>query len=75
MGKGGVIVIADMAAFFHIEQVPELFSYEKSTPATQAGVKYAVICCYHAKDFERLSEEDEQLLCNYHYNNFLVKGL
>lgn len=71
-GKGGLAVVVDMGAFYHLRKIGEMITYEKSIPA-KSDVKSSLLCSYHTKDFNRLQENQKQLLLDHHYRNLLVK--
>jgi hypothetical protein len=71
-GRSGIVVISDMAAFYHRQMMHELIRHEHSMPARSPDLRYTVFCCYHARDFARLSEDQKQQICENHYNNLFV---
>lgn len=72
MNKGGLAVIVDMGAFYHLRRIGEMITYEKSIPA-KSDTKSSLLCSYHTKDFSKLASDQKQLLLDHHYRNLLVK--
>ena len=73
--KSGVIVMADMGSFFHRQAVERLIEHECKIPASIDEARFAILCCYHAGDFGKLSQKQEVKLCENHYRNLLVRNL
>jgi DcmR-like sensory protein len=71
--KSGVIAIADMGSFFHRQQLDGLISHECGICAQSESSKFTVFCCYHSRDFEKLTREQEAKLCENHYRNLFVR--
>ena len=65
MGKNGVSVLADLGAFSHKLKYKEFFDYELSLP-TKYEVQMKGFCLYHQKDFDKLSNEQQQKLIEHH---------
>ena len=65
MGKNGVSVLADMGAYPHKSMYNDLVDYELSLP-TKYNVQMKGFCLYHQKDFDKLSEEQQQKLIEHH---------
>lgn len=72
-GRSGVIVIVDMASFYHRQMMIELVRHEHSMPAKDPDVRYSVFCCYHFKDFQRFTEAQKEQICENHYNNLFIR--
>jgi hypothetical protein len=72
-GKSGAIIIADMGSFFHRQQIPEAISHECKIAAQSQDSRFTIFCCYHGRDFEKLSKEQEAKVCENHYRNLFVK--
>jgi len=73
----GCFIIADMGSFYLIRMVNELMKYEASMPLKfdtyeKGLIKCKAFCTYHQKDFDSLTEDQKQLLFEYHYRNFIV---
>lgn len=71
--KSGVIVIADMGAFYHRGAVDEMINHECKIPSLDKDLQYTILCCYHSKDFRKLSKTDEERLCQNHYHNLFIR--
>jgi hypothetical protein len=65
MGKEGFLVLADLGAYSHKSMHRELVDYELSLP-TKYEVQMKGFCLYHQKDFDNLSEEQQQKLVRHH---------
>ena len=65
MGKNGVSVLADMGAYPHKSMYNDLVDYELSLP-TKYNVQMKGFCLYHQKDFDKLSDEQQQKLIEHH---------
>jgi hypothetical protein len=70
-GKSGAIVIADMGSFFHRQDIMGLISHECGITPTE-GSKTTIFCCYHVRDFGKLTKEQEAKMCENHYRNLFV---
>lgn len=70
-GKSGLIIVADMGSFFHRQQVDRLVKHECALSAQ--GQKFTIFCCYHQKDFEKLSKAQEEKICENHFQNLSVR--
>lgn len=71
-GKSGICVIADMGSFYHLGKVNEMIEYEKGIPPRRSNVKSSLLCVYHTKDFDRLSNEQKGTICRSHYREILL---
>lgn len=72
--KSGVVVIADMGSFFHRQAIDRLVTHECNITARQPGLKSTIFCCYNSKDFEKLTNLQEEKLCENHYRNLFVRA-
>lgn len=72
-GKSGVFVIADMGSFFHRQMISEAISHECRMAAQCENSRFTIFCCYHSRDFEKLSKEQEAQMCENHYRNLFVR--
>ena len=74
-GKSGICVIADMGSFYHLGRMDELVNYEIAIPPRRQDVKSSLLCLYHNKDFDRLSKQQRDLVCQCHYREIMVDRL
>ena len=65
LGKKGLSVLVDMGPYSLRSKHKELVEYELSLPR-KYDVKMKGYCLYHQKDFERLSDEQQQKLIEHH---------
>jgi hypothetical protein len=65
-GKSGIIDFADVGSFFLLERTRLLVEYELSVPK-KMDLKFKAFCCYHKKDFARLSRMQKKQLLDSHY--------
>jgi DcmR-like sensory protein len=72
-GRNGTFIFAEMGPFFHRDKIQELLTWENSIP-TKNDMKCSLICCYHEKDLQRLSEDQKKMLCNHHFTDLHVKN-
>jgi MEDS: MEthanogen/methylotroph, DcmR Sensory domain len=70
--RRGVTFIGDLDSFFSFEKIEELMQYELSLPEKYEDTLKG-ICCYHSKDFVKLSETQQQKLFDHHFKSILVK--
>jgi hypothetical protein len=66
-----------MGSFYHFDKTDELVKYETSLPTEYNSSKYDNIklkgfCCYHVRDFGRLTEEQKQKLVKHHSENLMI---
>lgn len=71
-GRRGVTWFGDLGSFFSFEKIEELMQYELSLPQKYEDVLKG-ICCYHLKDFENLSETQQQTLFDHHLKSIVVE--
>ena len=65
LGKKGLSVLADLGAYPYKSKYKELVDYELSLP-TKYDVSMKGFCLYHEKDFDNLSDEQQQKLIEHH---------
>ena len=70
--RRGVTLFGDLDSFFSFEKIEELMHYELSLPEKYED-NLKGICCYHSKDFEKLSKTQQQTLFDHHFKSILVK--
>jgi hypothetical protein len=58
--KSRISIMADMGAFFLIDQVAEIA--RRSQPSAAGGMKVTGFCTYHKKDFEKLSDGQKRAI-------------
>ncbi|SRR5579884_299977 len=71
-GKSGIVVIADMGSFFHRQAIDRMVSHECKLPSRQ-NISCTLFCCYHIRDFEKLTKKQEEQICENHYRNLFIK--
>jgi hypothetical protein len=71
-GRRGVTFFGDLGSFFGFEKIEELMQYELSLPQNYEDTLKG-ICCYHLKDFENLSETQQQTLFDHHFKSMSVE--
>ena len=72
--RKGTFIFAEMGPFFHRNQIQELLNWENSIP-TKNEMNCSLVCCYHEKDLQRLSEDQKKMLCNHHFTDLRVKNI
>ena len=85
-GKSGLVVIADMGSFYHRQAIEKMIDHECRIGVAEVASKqkqqqqdhyyhqrFVLFCCYHKKDFEKLTKEQEEGLCRNHHKNLSVK--
>ena len=72
-GRLGVTWFGDVGSFFSFEKIEEMIEYELSLPQKNEEEMMKVVCCYHSKDFENLSESQKQTLLDHHFKSILVE--
>ncbi len=70
--RRGLSLLGDLGSFFNLEKIEELMQYELSLPQKYQDTLRG-ICCYHSKDFEKLSETQQQALFDHHFKPILVR--
>ncbi len=64
-GKAGVSIIADKGTFPFKHRIDDLVNFEISLPS-KYDLDLKMICVYHQKDFNKLSEDQRQKLLKHH---------
>ena len=82
-GKSGLVVIADMGSFYHRQAIEKMIDHEcrigvvaevaSKLQQRKEGHKFMLFCCYHKKDFEKLTKEQEERLCRNHHKNLSIR--
>jgi len=65
LNKNGVSILGDMGSFHSENQQQSLVEYELSLPI-DFGTVLKGICCYHQKDFNRLSDDQKEKINKQH---------
>jgi hypothetical protein len=73
-GKSGAIFIADMGPFFHRQKLELLVSHECAIKSQLKGFRFSIFCCYHQKDFQKMTKAQEEKLCENHYKNMSIRA-
>lgn len=68
-GKEGCCVIADMGLFY---DETELLKLETSVSLKFESVRCKGFCSYHQEFFDRLAENEKELLFEHHYRNLII---
>jgi hypothetical protein len=68
-GKEGCCVIADMGQFY---DETELLKLETSVSLKFESVRCKGFCSYHQGFFDRLAENEKELLFEHHYRNLII---
>jgi hypothetical protein len=71
-GRQGVTWFGDAGSFFSFEKIEELMQYELSLPHKYEDT-ISTICSYHLKDFETLTETQQQTLFDHHFKSIVVE--
>jgi hypothetical protein len=71
-GRQGVTWFGDAGSFFSFEKIEELMQYELSLPHKYEDT-ISTICSYHLKDFETLTEAQQQTLFDHHFKSIVVE--
>jgi hypothetical protein len=71
LGKKGVSIVVDAAAFYHCDKLEELIKYELSMQS-KFDIELKRFCIFHKQDFERFKKEDKQKLLEHHGKNLIV---
>jgi len=69
--RHGVTWLGDLGSFFSFRKIDELIQYELWCPQKFEDTM-KTICCYHLKDFENLSETQQQTLFDHHFKSIVV---
>jgi hypothetical protein len=70
-GRRGVSWFGDLGSFFSFEKIEELMQYELWCPQKYKDMMKTV-CCYHLRDFEKLTEAQQQLLFDHHFKSIFI---
>ena len=65
LGRKGVSIMGDMGSFLYKKRMKELVNYEQHLPR-RFEINLKGICLYHHKDFDRVSEDQKQIIINQH---------
>jgi hypothetical protein len=68
-GKEGCCAIADMGLFYDSN---ELLKLETAVSLKFDSVRCKGFCCYHQAYFNRLADNEKQLLFEHHYRNLII---
>jgi hypothetical protein len=71
-GRQGVTWFGDAGSFFSFEKIEELMQYELSLPHKYEDT-ITNVCSYHLKDFETLTEAQQQTLFDHHFKSIVVE--
>ena len=71
-GRQGVTWFGDAGSFFSFEKIEELMHYEQSLPHKYNDT-ITTVCSYHLKDFETLTETQQQTLFDHHFKSIVVE--
>jgi hypothetical protein len=71
-GRQGVTWFGDAGSFFSFEKIEELMHYEQSLPHKYEDT-ITTVCSYHLKDFETLTEAQQQTLFDHHFKSIMVE--
>jgi hypothetical protein len=71
-GRQGVTCFGDAGSFFSFEKTEELMQYELSLPQKYED-SVRTVCSYHLKDFETLTEAQQQTLFDHHFKSIVVE--
>jgi hypothetical protein len=71
-GRQGVTWFGDAGSFFSFEKIEELMQYELSLPHEYEDT-ITTVCSYHLKDFETLTEAQQQTLFDHHFKSIVVE--
>jgi hypothetical protein len=66
IGKNGLSILGDVAAYPHQSKHQDLVDYELSLPTKYNDVQMKGFCLYHQKDFDKFSGEQQQKLIEHH---------
>jgi DcmR-like sensory protein len=71
-GRQGVTWFGDAGSFFSFEKIEELMHYEQSLPHKYEDI-ITTVCSYHLKDFEILTEIQQQTLFDHHFKSIMAE--
>jgi hypothetical protein len=66
------IFVTNAGSFFSFEKIEELMHYEQSLPHKYEDT-ITTVCSYHLKDFETLTETQQQILLDHHFKSMSVE--
>lgn len=72
-GRHGLTWIADLGSFIGLRKINDLMQYELSCPRHFQEDMIRTVCCYHEGDFDNLSQENQGILLNHHYENIIIR--
>ncbi|HZA63576.1 MAG TPA: MEDS domain-containing protein, partial [Nitrososphaeraceae archaeon] len=70
-GRQGITWFGDAGSFFSFEKIEDLMQYELSLPQRYEDI-IKTVCSYHLKDFEKLTETQQQTLFDHHFKSLLI---
>ena len=71
-GRQGVTWFGDPGSFFSFEKIEELMQYELSLPQKYKD-NIKIVCSYHLRDFEKLTEAQQHTLFDHHSKSIVVE--
>jgi hypothetical protein len=71
-GRQGVTWFGDPGSFFSFEKIEELMQYELSLPQKYKD-SIKIVCSYHLRDFEKLTEAQQHTLFDHHSKSIVVE--
>lgn len=71
-GRLGVTWYGDLGSFFSFEKIEELMQYELSLPQKYKD-SIKIVCSYHLRDFEKLTEAQQHTLFDHHSKSIVVE--
>src|SRR5918994_489401 len=71
-GRQGVTWFGDPGSFFSFEKIEELMQYELSLPQKYKD-SIKIVCSYHLRDFEKLTEAQQHILFDHHSKSIVVE--
>ncbi len=72
-GRRGLTGFADLGSFFSFEKLEELMRYELWLPQKNEEDTMKIVCCYHSKNFEKLTKAQQQTLIDHHAKSILTE--
>lgn len=72
-GRRGVTSFSDVGSFFSFDKIEDMIEYELSLPQENEEDMMITVCCYHSKDFEKLTETQKQTLFDHHVKSVLLE--
>jgi hypothetical protein len=71
-GKNGVSIFVDMASHYHFGKADDVVDHELLLPSRYHNMNIKRFCIYHEKDFDRLKEEQKQIVQKHHVKELLI---